>query len=694
MYLTKLDAGFPIIKNTACLLLTLFVFTSFAQIPKREMRATWIATVGGIDFPKATTAANQKTEMLKMLDSIKSLNLNAVFLQVRSRCDAMYNSAYEPWSSDLKIARGATPSYDPLEFVIEECHKRGLECHAWLNPYRYNNSGNEWSGSNNPAINYQNTHPEWLLHYSSYIILDPAQEEVRLRIKSVVGDILSKYDVDGIIFDDYFYPYGGTTTQDAASVAKYKPADKDVHDWRRENVNRMIADVYDTIQAVRPYVRFGVSPFGIWTTSASVAAKEGITLPSGITGGNMYQEIYCDPVAWLKEGTVDYISPQLYWKTGGSQDYNKLCPWWADLANKFGVHFYSSMAIYKYAEKTDAAYTVTELANQAVRDRSSAKDEAPGHVFYNTLGWVYDTAFRNRFRANEFAKHAIPPAVGWKPANDQGMVTFNAPSGTTISWIYNETTDDVRYVVYGVPIAKANDPSVYSKSDYVLGISYEKQFTLPTGVSTSSYRLAVSVLDRYGNEFSPRVLGGSLVDMVQPQLSFPNDYAVRKLPVNFKWYAIDKADNYVFQLATDPEFTDIVCTRETTATEFSTASQLNIKEDGATYYWRVRVRKANSRDVWSETRRVVFSQTGETGIEDDISASSGLKAHLEGSNLVIESSKTTNCVVFVYNIAGQLKETHKTLLNEGKNALPLEADGLSLITIKTDYEEITIKTLK
>lgn len=158
-----------------------------------------------------------------------------------------------------------------------------MECHAWLNPYRYNNSGSGWTGSNNSPLNYQNTHPDWLLYYSSYIILDPALQEVRQQIKNVVGDIIGKYDVDGIIFDDYFYPYGGTTTQDASSVAALKPANVDVHDWRRDNINRMVAEVYDTIQTVKPWVTFGISPFGIWTTSASVAAAEGITLPSGIT---------------------------------------------------------------------------------------------------------------------------------------------------------------------------------------------------------------------------------------------------------------------------------------------------------------------------------------------------------------------------------------------------------------------------
>jgi uncharacterized lipoprotein YddW (UPF0748 family) len=665
-----------------------------AQSPKREMRATWIATVTRIDWPKESGAAAQKNEMLRMLDSIRTLNLNAVFFQVRSRCDAMYNSAYEPWSSDLGIARGTNPGYDPLAFVIEECHKRGIECHAWLNPYRYSRDGNGWTGANDNASNYEKTHPEWLLWYSNNVVLDPALPEVRIRIKSVVGDILSKYNVDGLIFDDYFYPYGGTADQDAASVARYKPAGMDVHDWRRDNVNRMIAEVYDTIQAIRPWVTFGVSPFGIWTTNASVAAKEGITLPSGISGGNMYQEIYCDPLAWLKQGTVDYISPQLYWKTGGGQDYNTLCPWWADLSNKFGVQFYPSMANYKYAEKTDAAYTVTELANQSLRNRSSAKDDAPGHVFYNTRAWVYDKPFRDRFKSDIFARQAITPPVGWKPASDQGMVTFDQPVGSVISWIYNETADSVRYAVYAVPIARINDPSVFSKSDYLLGVSYAKQYTLPNGVSTGSHRIAVSVLDRYGNEFSPRILGTSVGEMAAAQLISPGDYATVRLPVSFRWNAVDKADSYVWQLATDADFTDIVCTRETTSNQFDTRLQLNIGEDGRTYYWRVRTRKANARDIWSETRRVIFSPAGGSRIDADIPASGPLKASVAGKYLTVEINRPSDVTVRMYNPAGQMQSCVTYSLRIGKNNIPIEIPGMVIIHVQAGQDEVTVKTLQ
>ena len=276
-----------------------------AQAPKREMRAVWTATVWRIDWPSTALSSSggtsaqitsQKNEMLSILNSLVDNNMNAICFQVRSRCDAMYSSAYEPWSSDLGVARGTNPGYDPLAYVVEEAHKRGIEVHAWLNPYRFESASNQWSGL--PG-NYRSTNPSWVLTYSDgKSILDPGVPAVRTRIADIVDDIITKYDVDGIIFDDYFYAYGGTpATLDQTTQNNYKPSGMSVDDWRRKNVNDMVADVYNKIQSKKPYVTFGVSPFGIWTTSSTVASARGLTLPSGITGGNMYAEIYCDPVA-------------------------------------------------------------------------------------------------------------------------------------------------------------------------------------------------------------------------------------------------------------------------------------------------------------------------------------------------------------------------------------------------------------
>ncbi len=588
-----------------------------AESPKREMRATWLTTVANIDWPSYSTASYQQKEMIKMLDSIAALNLNTVCFHVRPCCDALYNSAYEPWSSYLKVNRGTNPGYDPLAFVLEECHKRGLACHAWMNPYRYSSrSGTGWTGANDNPLNYEHTHPEWLIYYrgnNPQIILDPGIPAVRHRICEVVGDLLSKYDVDGIIFDDYFYAYGGTTYQDTASQRLYKPAGMNVDDWRRDNVNRMVQDVYDTIQAVAPWVTFGISPFGIWTTNYSVAQKEGITLPSGITGGNMYQEIYCDPVAWLKDGSVDYISPQLYWRTGGSQDYGTLCPWWANLCSQFGKHMYSSMANYKYSEKSDKYYTVGELQKQVNINRSSAKDNAPGSIFYNTKAWVFDKDFRNAFRANQFHFPALQPAINWKPTEPREMVTFNPIQGDTLlSWTHPDS--DVHFAVYAVPNAFRNRIGIFSTGDVLLGIVYGNSFVLPPTINPGAYKIGVSVLDGYNNEYSLRIYGEQ-EDTPSPVVrTVPEQNQIyQKWPVTFRWEAVSKADSYVLQIARDEEFQDIVMTHEQTGTSFNSAVRKNLKDNGM-YYWRVMARKPNANDTWYEHGR--FFVGDYSGLED------------------------------------------------------------------------------
>lgn len=246
---------------------------------KREMRSAWVATVWQLDWPQSTVSSTgnttqinaQKKQLTTLLDSLARNNMNSICFQVRSRCDAMYNSSYEPWSSDLVSYRGLDPGYDPLAYCIEECHKRGMECHAWINPYRYESQIGQWNGT--PKA-YRDEHPDWLLDVKEASILNPALPEVRQRICDVVDEIVRNYDVDGVLFDDYFY-LQGISTEDAAHYQSYKQGGGTLSlgDWRRDNVNKMVADVYSTIKKAKPYVRFGISPAGVAATSASVAGN-------------------------------------------------------------------------------------------------------------------------------------------------------------------------------------------------------------------------------------------------------------------------------------------------------------------------------------------------------------------------------------------------------------------------------------
>ena len=594
---------------------TMWMVGQNAANPKREMRATWLTTVANIDWPLSYTVGEeaQKKELNALLDACVKFNMNTVLFHIRPACDALYKSNYEPWSSYLNNGRGVDPGWDPLQYCIDECHKRGLTCHGWINPYRYGKRGGyDWTGNDDTTqLNYKHTHPEWLLYYKNDIYLDPGQPEVLQQIKTVVGDIINNYDVDGILMDDYFYPYGGTTNQDAASVEKYKPADMNVGDWRRQNVNKMIKAVYDTIQSVKPWVTFGVSPFGIWTTDYNVANKRGIKLPSGISGGNMYAEIYCDPVAWLEEGTVDYLSPQLYWKIGGGQDYKKLSKWWGDICNRFGKHFYSSMALYRYGEEN---FTATEFRNQLVLNRT-VTDNAPGAVFYNTRAWAESNKLKTNFTKEgaEFHDLALPPAINWKPAQERVMVENLTLNAQKLSWTHADS--DVHFAVYAVPNDSLALPNIYSRGDMLLGVSYSTSFELPATVSSTTHQIAVSVLDKYNNEYALRILNLPLGTTVVATDLWPFDGAVKALPFTFHWGTVEGADSYIIQFAKDPEMTQIVFAQELTDTSFDTKLRINLEYlPLGDYYWRVKTRIPNAGDTWSVVQKVTISL--EDALED------------------------------------------------------------------------------
>ena len=536
------------------LVVTLIGFCSTTP-PKREMRSAWLATVWRIDWPTtamtsvtATNINKQKNELITILDSVKAANMNAIFFQVRPEADAFYQSAYEPWSAHLGGARGTYPGYDPLAFAIEEAHKRGIELHAWLNPYRFESVSGKYSGQ--PG-DYRASHPEWILDYSTptktdITIFDPGNPGVRKLIKNIVGDILSKYDVDGIVFDDYFYAYGGTSsTLDSYSQNLYKPANMSLADWRRDNINKMIADVYDTIQIVKPYVTFGVSPFGIWTTNSAVAQARGLTLPQGITGLDAYSVIYCDPVAWLEQGKVDYISPQLYWTTTSSgQDYDVLCPWWSDVVYRYGKHFYSSMSLsslsstYQVRSSSEGnvdtipsnlhelkkymlngglttgltrtemriissvAFDDNEIGLQIDRNRLSTKNAAPGHVFYSVKHLVTNGKFTKYLREQKFTSSALTPAIGWKTHPTLTAPTNVTRTGNTLSWSYSGS--NVRFAVYAIPNSQVGNPAAFENINNLLGITYTKQFNVTKYSSLyNTHTFLVSTVDRYGNEFLP-----------------------------------------------------------------------------------------------------------------------------------------------------------------------------------------------
>ncbi len=627
------------------LLISGFQNISNAQALKQEMRSTWLTTVWGLDWPKTKIPAGggdyyielQKQQLIRLLDSVKVANMNAVFFQIRPEADAFYNSSYEPWSAHLVESRGQDPGYDPLQFAIEESHKRGLELHAWINPYRFESTAGKYSGQEG---DYRQTHPEWVLTYSGGgAILDPGNPGVRERIENIVEEIVQNYDLDGIIFDDYFYAYGGTpATLDQYSQDNWKPASMDLHDWRRDNINKMVAGVYQTIKANKPWVRFGVSPFGIWTMDPQVAASYGLTLPSGITGMDAYKSIYADPVAWLSQGTVDYVSPQIYWPTtSAGQDYKKLAPWWSDVANKYNRHLYVShsltnldesdypppvalksaysdflqtdlkgMSMLEYfsqlsAKKSAVAFDASEIGLQIYWNRISDHNQAPGSVFFRATN-LFTRGFINYLRSNEYAYKALPPNIPWKEKQERTLPSNLRIENEALTWESQE--ENVRYAIYAFPEILPIQPGLFSDATYLLGLTYTTTFDLPAIPYLSDDHLfAVAVVDRNGNEFPPVIMGMDVQENQPVTLISPADKGNVFQGFAFRWNEVEGAEYYFLEVSTDSSFTSVVNRRNVYDTSYY-SDALTLNEDSA-YYWRVITRMANATDTASLVRSFV-----------------------------------------------------------------------------------------
>jgi uncharacterized lipoprotein YddW (UPF0748 family) len=316
---------------------------------KREARGAWIATVTNIDWPSSNTSsvATQQQQLISILDQLSAAGINIAIFQVRSECDAMYQSPYEPWSYWLTGTQGLAPNplWDPLAFAVTEAHKRGMELHVWFNPYR---AVRAVAGSGNysaATTHITKTHPEWILQVGDIKFLDPGLQAVRDYVTKIFSDVVRRYDIDAVHIDDYFYVQG-ITTQDSATFTKYSRGFtvSSIGDWRRDNVNLLIKQIHDSIQAIKPWIKWGVAPAGIW--------KNGV--PSGITGNDNYSVLYCDAVAWMAGKYIDYLAPELYWKIGGPQDFTKLLPWWQNDTISHGIQIFPGLAAYWFRHCADS----------------------------------------------------------------------------------------------------------------------------------------------------------------------------------------------------------------------------------------------------------------------------------------------------------------------------------------------------
>lgn len=433
---------------------------SFCQelYPKREFRGAWVATVGNIDWPsdRNATPGKQISELVTNFEKLKEAGINAILFQIRTECDALYESELEPWSFWLTAEQGKKPKpfFDPLEFAISEAHARGMELHAWFNPYRSVKTDGEYKN----AFNHISvTNPDWILSFGNYKMLDPGHPEVQEFVLKIMTDVLTRYDVDGIHFDDYFYPYvPKVSNEDSLTFAKYNRGITDLDDWRRDNINSLMAKIYEVIKAVKPHVKFGISPFGI--VENKYTATDGF---------NSYSMIYCDPLNWIKNKIVDYINPQLYWAMDHEKaPYAKLLPWWDSVVGD--VHLYIGLYSSRFLGRNYSGRN-SELGDQIRMNRKHS--HVNGSVFFSAKS-IYNNwnGFADSLKNNFYKYPALPPTMSWKdavpPLAPKNLIMRLDSNGVLLTWDKPEIStdgDEARsFVIYSFDSPDKidlNDPS-------------------------------------------------------------------------------------------------------------------------------------------------------------------------------------------------------------------------------------------
>jgi uncharacterized lipoprotein YddW (UPF0748 family) len=444
----------------------------------RELRGLWIASVANIDWPAkpGLPVTQQKADYVSLLDRARAAGVNAVFVQIRPTADSFYPSALEPWSQYLTGTQGRDPGYDPLRFLVSEAHKRDLEFHAWFNPYRISLQGDLGKlAPNHPA----RLHPDWVVGYGRQLYYNPGIPAVRRFVEQVILDTTRRYDIDGVHFDDYFYPYpvAGQQFPDQQTFARYGGGFADIGDWRRSNVNSLISELSFRIHAMKPWIAFGVSPFGIW--------RDARTDPTGSDtqgGVHDYDDLYADTRTWIRNRWVDYIAPQLYWPVGYTiADYAKLLPWWAHEVAGTGVSLYIGQAVYKIGAASPPAWQdPAEMPRHIALDRATAG--VRGDILYNATTLLADPLrFTDQLRADLYARPAIVPVRPTVAGHAPPAPILLPPTGNTLHWIGFATS----YAVY--------------QDGNLLTTLRGTSLTLPAG----RHSYAVTALDRTHHESRP-----------------------------------------------------------------------------------------------------------------------------------------------------------------------------------------------
>lgn len=662
------------------LLITTFAGNLFAANPKREMRSTWLTLVSNIDWPstKGTSAsaqAAQKQELIAYLDNLEELNMTSTCLHIRTMGDAAYPSEYAPWSSYISGTRGVSPGWDPLAFFVEECHKRGIEAYVWLNPYRWSSSGlNAWSTEKD--LEWKNNDMLIVGDNGTYVTFNPALKETRELIVNVIKEIIDNYAIDGMLFDDYFYPSGGTTEGSSApDYADYiaSGTTMSMGDWRRRNVNDMVADCYKIINETRPDVRFGIGPAGVSSKSASKYGLPSISSYGSSASDWQYDQIYCDPLTWMYEGTVDFISPQLYWETTHSTNgYEELTHWWSDAADKLKCHYYASQASYKI---NNSGWGVNEMIKQVNHNRTYVKNNNCGSIYYNANTFK---SGMSSLKDNVYSTPALTPEITWKKGDNYSAVSNLKYNAGTLTWDATENGNAIiRYTVYAVPMSVTIDEAKAADGDgfdgqYLQKVVYGTSYTLDSD-KQANYWYVVNVFDGYGHEHESAIVNYPEGDSEVATLIAPINGATVAWSQEFSWSNISDA-TFTLEISDSESFSTIVLQQKGITTNSATIDLGNL-ESTKTYYWRIRTAQTNKLESVSKVesfatttrpaapKTTLIAPDDEAQLDEDITFSWSevecdeytieMSAQKDFSNILYKKTLTETSLPFTLSILGK-----------------------------------------
>jgi uncharacterized lipoprotein YddW (UPF0748 family) len=604
-------------------------FLKAQTAPKREMRGAWIATYANIDWPSSTaTTAQEQSSFIQRLDEHKATGMNAIFAQVRSQCDALYPSPNEPWSAIISGTQGVAPNpyYDPLLFMINETKQRGMEFHAWFNPYRALASFTTTTYNNLAATHVAKLHPDWTMVVTNItggakqILLNPGAPEVWEHIIGSIMHVVRNYDVDGIHFDDYFYTNPATTTYNDDSVyAIHNRGIVNRGDWRRSNVDSLIKRLSDSIKSVKPWIKFGISPSGIWMSQANEVGG------SNTSAGALQhkKDLYANTRLWLQQGWIDYLAPQVYWYIGQSgSDYNLLAPWWS--TNNFGRHIYMGQAGYKVGDAAqNAAFASdnTQIPRQVRLDRSLAG--ISGQIIYNTTSLRNNPLkFRDSLRLNFYNKPALLPTMAWKDniaPNPASNLTASMLVNNTISLSWINPTSAVaaaemdvvkRFAIYkGVNII----PDINNPDQLIAITNTDVSSYIDTAVVSpnTTYNYVITAIDRLYNESAASNTATVAVGALPLNLI---SFDVQKTTGNIalvKWETANEINTDYFDVEKafdNNNFKKILSTNANDGSVYYNYNftDYNLKQNG-TYYYRLKMVDKDGAFTLSTIKKITIN---------------------------------------------------------------------------------------